>query len=221
MQGHHFNGGLPLNSIFTYILLGVSLAAPIGPVKAVLLNTGLKHGFFHAWLFSFGALVTDVLYMLAVYFGVAKFIDAPMLKTILWSFGCFVLLYNGVENLVSSQKIELSAKSRKYTRFRTSLMNGFFMSLLNPLTILFWLGIYGSILAKTAATSSGYQIVINSLAMLVGIVVVDIFMATLSSGARKYLSNTLLKVVSILSSLSMIGFGIYFGIQAFQELFLK
>ncbi|AMQ05463.1 LysE family transporter [Sporosarcina sp. FSL K6-1540] len=208
-----------MNSIFTYIFLGISMAAPIGPVKSVLLNTGIKNGFFHAWFFSLGALTTDIMYMFIVYFGVGQFIDSPLMRIILWSFGCFVLLYTGIENLLSLHKIEMNLKSGKRVRLRKSILSGFFMSLLNPLTILFWLGIYGSILANTAGVSTGYQIIINSIAILVGIILVDFIMSFLSSGARKLLSTKLLKIVSLISSIIMIGFGIYFGMQAFQALF--
>lgn len=208
-----------MNSIFTYIFLGISMAAPIGPVKSVLLNTGIKNGFFHAWFFSLGALTTDIMYMFIVYFGVGQFIDSPLMRIILWSFGCFVLLYTGIENLLSLHKIEMNLKSGKRVRLRKSILSGFFMSLLNPLTILFWLGIYGSILANTAGVSTGYQIIINSIAILVGIILVDFIMSFLSSGARKLLSTKLLKIVSLISSIIMIGFGIFFGMQAFQALF--
>jgi L-lysine exporter family protein LysE/ArgO len=208
-----------MNSIFTYIFLGISMAAPIGPVKTVLLNTGIKSGFFHAWFFSLGALTTDIMYMFIVYFGVGQFIDSLLLKIILWSFGCFVLLYTGIENLLSLHKIEMNLKSGKRVRLRKSILSGFFMSLLNPLTILFWLGIYGSILAKTAGVSTGYQIILNSFAILVGIILVDFIMSFLSSGARRLLSTKLLKIVSLISSIIMIGFGLYFGMQAFQALF--
>ena len=40
-----------MNSIFTYIFLGISMAAPIGPVKTVLLNTGIKKWFFSCLVF--------------------------------------------------------------------------------------------------------------------------------------------------------------------------
>lgn len=50
-----------MNSIVAYIFLGVSLAAPIGPVNAAQLDTGIKNGFFHAWIFGIGALTADVL----------------------------------------------------------------------------------------------------------------------------------------------------------------
>lgn len=208
-----------MNSIFTYIFLGISMAAPIGPVKSVLLNTGIKNGFFHAWFFSLGALTTDITYMFIVYFGVGQFIDSPLMRIVLWSFGCFVLLYTGIENLLSLHKIEMNLKYGKRVRLRKSILSGFFMSLLNPLTILFWLGIYGSILANTAGVSTGYQIFINSIAILAGIILVDFIMSFLSSGARKLLSTKLLKIVSLISSIIMIGFGIFFGMQAFQALF--
>ncbi|MCM3638947.1 LysE family transporter [Sporosarcina luteola] len=208
-----------MNSIAAYIILGVSLAAPIGPVNAAQLNTGIKNGFFHAWIFGIGALTADVLYMIMVYFGVGQIIEFALVKIILWSFGCFVLLYTGIENLVSLHKIELEMKSGKKSLLRRSLLTGFFMSLLNPLTILFWLGIYGSVLAQSAETYAGDQLLIFSIAIIVGVLLWDTIMATLSSGARRLLSVNLLKMISVISSLFMIGFGIYFGIQAYHALF--
>ena len=205
-----------MDSIFTYMFLGISMAATIGPVKTVLINTGIKNGFFHAWFFSLGALTTDIIYMLIVYFGIGQFIDSMALKVFLWSFGCFVLLYNGLENLLTLHKIEMTLKSKKRTRLRHSILAGFLMSWLNPLTILFWLGIYGSILAKTAGASSGYQIIINSIAILLGITLMDFIYAFLSSVARKVFSTKLLKIVSLISAIVMIGFGIYFGMHAYE-----
>jgi len=207
-----------MNSMFTYLLLGVSMAAPIGPVKTVLINKGLRSGFFHAWFFSLGAIGTDLLYMIAVYFGVAQFIGTPFVRTLLWSFGCFVLIYTGIENLLKMGKIDLNIKLKKYTRLRHSMGAGFMLALLNPLTILFWLGIYGSIMAKT---KGGEEVILFSIAILLGIMIIDLFMSIVSSGARKLLSGPLLNVISLISSISMIAFGCYFGYQAYVELFIN
>jgi len=54
---------------------------------------------------------------------------------------------------------------------------------------------------------------------LIGIILVDFIYAFLSSVARKLLSTQLLKTVSFISAILMIGFGIYFGEQAYQVLF--
>lgn len=209
-----------MNTIFSYIFLGVSLAAPVGPVNAAQLDTGIKNGFFNAWIFGLGALLADVLYMILVYFGVGQIVDSLFIKIILWSFGCFVLTYTGLENILALHKIEINLKSRKSIRLRRSLLTGFFMSLLNPLTILFWLGIYGSVLAETSERLTENQLIIYSLAIIAGILLWDTFMSFLSSGARRFLSTRFLKIISLLSSLSMLGFGIYFGIQAYRALFI-
>ncbi|ALC86210.1 amino acid transporter [Bacillus sp. FJAT-22090] len=208
-----------MNSIFTYILLGISLAAPVGPVNAAQLDTGIKNGFFHAFIFGFGALTADILYMIMVYFGVGQFIDSPYIKIFLWTFGCFVLTYTGIENLLTLNKIKINMSSGKRIRLRQALLSGFLISLLNPLTILFWLGIYGSILAQTSVSLQDDQLIIFSLAIIVGVILWDTIIAFLSSGARKYLSTRFLIIISLLSSLSMIAFGIYFGIQAYHTLF--
>ena len=43
------------------------------------------------------------------------------------------------------------------------------MSLSNPLTVLFWLGIYGSILAKTVHTYDMSQVILYSWSIFTGI----------------------------------------------------
>ncbi|MBM7585562.1 threonine/homoserine/homoserine lactone efflux protein [Bacillus pakistanensis] len=208
-----------MNSIFTYLLLGVSLAAPVGPVNAAQLDKGIKNGFFHAWIFGVGALIADMIYMLMVYLGVIHFIDTSFMKTFLWLFGFFVLSYTGVESLLSSGKIVTDLQSAGKKSLSKSFFTGFLMSISNPLTILFWLGIYGSVLAKTAETFSNHQLVTYSLAIITGILLWDFTMATISSLARRLLNSTILKAISFLSSMSMIGFGLYFGYQAFKALF--
>ncbi|MFJ7825112.1 LysE family transporter [Psychrobacillus sp. NPDC096623] len=208
-----------MNSVFAYVFLGISLAAPVGPVNAAQLNTGIKNGFSHAWIFGFGALLGDIFYMALVYFGVGQFIDSPYIKILLWSFGCFVLIYTGIESILTLNSIKLSSDQEKRVRLRQSLSSGFLLSLLNPLTILFWLGIFGSVLAEASQNFTGNQLLLYSFAIIAGIILWDTFMAFLSSGARKFLSNKFLVIISIISSLSMLAFGIYFGIKAYQLIF--
>ncbi|UOE92059.1 MULTISPECIES: LysE family translocator [Bacillaceae] len=202
-----------------YILLGLSLAAPIGPVNAAQLDRGIKNGFFHAWLVGLGATVADGIYMLLVFLGLVHFIEIPFMQTFLWLFGFFVLVYTGYESLLGANKINLSEmRSQKESHIK-SFMSGFFMSLFNPLTILFWLGIFGSILAKTVTSYGTGQVILYVGAIFIGITVWDITMATLASTLRKYLSTRLLRTISILSGISLIGFGVYFGIEAASVLF--
>lgn len=208
-----------INVFISYIFLGLSLSAPIGPINAAQLDKGLKRGFMHAWVVGLGAVCADIIYMLLVYFGMIHLLDAPFIKAFLWLFGFFVLVYTGIESIMNSEQVtSLEAREVGESLFK-SFTSGFLMSLFNPLSILFWLGIYGSILAKMTSEYSMDQLLVYSGAIVFGILLWDVLMAGASSIFRKILTNRLLKIISISSGLSLVGFGLYFGVQAVQLLF--
>ncbi|MRX71606.1 amino acid transporter [Bacillus lacus] len=205
-------------SIFiSYIILGLSLAAPIGPVNAAQLDRGIKGGFLSSWMVGLGAMTADAIYMVLVYIGTVNFLSTPFMQTFLWLFGFFVLVYTGVESIMGAGKLD--ARSTKGTEPPLiSFLSGFLMSISNPLTILFWLGIYGSVLAKTASSYGTGELILYSGAIFIGLLLWDVTMALIASSFRKFLTNTILVGVSVLSGLSLIGFGLYFGFQAAKAL---
>nr|WP_144926748.1 LysE family transporter [Paenibacillus bovis] len=207
-----------MGGFFGYIFLGLSLAAPIGPINAAQLDKGIKSGFFHAWLVGVGAMIADSVYMLLVFLGIIHFLEIPFMKTFLWLFGFFVLVYTGFENLLGVSKLTTNTRNDKESAAK-SFISGFLMSLANPLTILFWLGIYGSVLAKTVSVYSTGRVLLYTLAIFIGILLWDVTMAAVASSFRKLLTERVLKIISIISALSLIGFGVYFGIEAAKILF--
>ncbi|MFP7199616.1 LysE family transporter [Lysinibacillus halotolerans] len=209
-----------MSIFFGYVFLGISLAAPIGPVNAAQLTKGIYGGFGHAWLVGLGAMLADAIYMLIVYLGVFHFLETPFMQTLLWSFGCFVLIYTGVDSIVNAGK-EVKMKNVKGNSLKKSFFYGFLLSITNPLSMLFWLGIFGSVLAKTVSTYDIDHIILYSLAIFVGLFIWDITIAFIASSFRKILTTKLLGAISIISGLSLIGFGVYFGVQAFKLLFLS
>ncbi|SHQ80387.1 homoserine/Threonine efflux protein [Mycobacteroides abscessus subsp. abscessus] len=198
---------------FSYVLLGLSLAAPIGPINAAQMDKGIKHGFLNAWVLGLGSVIADIIYMLLVFLGFSQFIEIPIVKMFLWLFGFFVLVYTGVEGLIGAGKIVLSNGNRDASLSK-SFFTGFFMSISNPLTILFWLGIYGSVLAKTATMYEHTELLYFSSAIILGLVIWDVCMAAVASSFRKLLTTKLLTIITIISSISLIGFGLYFGFEA-------
>ncbi|WP_077213614.1 LysE family translocator [Bacillus dakarensis] len=203
---------------FSYVLLGLSLAAPIGPVNAAQVDRGIKNGFLNAWVLGLGSVIADIVYMIAVFLGFSQFIEIPIIKAFLWLFGCFVLTYTGIESLYSAGKFVNTTRTNDET-LQKSFLTGFLMSISNPLTILFWLGIYGSVLAKTATTYNEEQLLLYSSGIILGLVIWDITMACIASSFRKLLTAKVLTLITILSSLSLIGFGIFFGYEAYKLFF--
>lgn len=107
---------------FSFVLLGLSLAAPIGPINAAQLDKGIKKGFWHAWVFGWGAILADFVFIALVFFGVVHFLDNSFMKTFLWLFGFFVLTYTGIESLLSAGKIEVNARKAKDSLFSSFLV---------------------------------------------------------------------------------------------------
>lgn len=204
--------------LISQILLGLSLAAPIGPINAAQMERGIRCGFWHSWLLGLGAMAADGVFMLLVYFGVIHFLDTPFMKTLLWLFGFFVLTYIGIESIVGAGRQSASMRSFNESPLR-SFGAGFVMSLTNPLAILFWLGVYGSVLADLIAKFEAREVFLYSSAMMCGIGLWDVSMALTASLFRRMLTNRLLAAISVISGMSLIGFGLYFGFEAYRILF--
>jgi threonine/homoserine/homoserine lactone efflux protein len=204
--------------LVSYIFLGLTLAAPIGPVNSARLDKGIKNGFWHAWIVGAGSMIADGIFMLVVYLGLVKFLDIPIVQIFLWLFGGFILIYSGVESILKANIITLT-----YSRNKESLIKcffiGFIMSITSPLSVLFWLGIYGSILAKTATSYGSTQLLLYSSMIFLGLTIWDLFVASLTTGFRRFLNYKSLMAISIISGASLIGFGLYFGYQGIKALF--
>ena len=208
---------LSTSILISYIILGFTLAAPIGPVNSARLDKGIKNGFWHAWIVGAGSMIADGVFMLLVYLGMVQFLGIPVVQIFLWLFGGFVLIYSGIESIKNANTISLSYSRQKDSLFKCFL-TGFIMSITSPLSILFWLGIYGSVLAKTAQTNGTESLLIYSSMIFLGLTFWDVFVAALTTGFRRLLNVKSLIAISIVSGASLIVFGLYFGYQGIDAL---
>ncbi|MBB6637542.1 LysE family transporter [Cohnella thailandensis] len=206
-----------MNVLLSHFFLGLSLAAPIGPINAAQMEKGIRAGFWHAWLVGLGAMAADGVFMLLVYFGVIHVLDRPFVQTFLWLFGFFVLTYIGFETLMKVGKQDWGNRGGGESPYK-SFASGFVMSISNPMSILFWLGVYGSVLADMIAKYEAREVVLYSSTIMAGIMLWDFLMALAASAFRRLLTDRLLASISVLSGLSLIGFGLYFGFEAYWVL---
>jgi len=204
-----------MGSILYYVLLGLSLAAPMGPINAAVINRGLRDGFSYAWLLALGAMLADIVYILFVYFGLVSFIKTPIIQTFLWLFGGFVLIYSGVEGFIKTSAA-LTRNKKEKKSIVWSFLSGFMMSFMNPLSIIFWLGIYGSVLASTITKYGTSKLVFYTGCILLGVAVWDFFVSLLSSFFRNFVSEHIIQLISKISACGLILFGLYFGYHGVQ-----
>lgn len=199
-----------MDSILYYIALGLSLAAPIGPINAAVINRGLRYGFFQAWVLALGSILADVVYMLLVYFGVAQLVNTPIIQTFLWLFGGFVLIYTGMEGILTKTS-SFNRNSKDNPSLHRAFITGFLMSFMNPLSIVFWLGIYGSVLASSISKFSTSTLALYTGCILLGVALWDITVSIISAFFRNMVSEQLITWISRISGFVLLLFGIYFG----------
>ncbi|TYP79763.1 LysE family transporter [Paenibacillus methanolicus] len=209
---------MSIQLLISYVLLGLTLAAPIGPVNSARLDKGIKNGFWHAWIVGTGSMMADAVFMLLIYMGVVQFLNIPIVQIFLWLFGGIILIYSGFESIKSANKIPVAYQGRRKDSLWRSFLVGFMLSITSPMSILFWLGIYGSILAKTATTYGTSHLLLYSSMIFLGLMLWDVCVASLTTGMRRFLNEKSLVGISVLSGLSLIGFGSYFGFQGIQAL---
>jgi threonine/homoserine/homoserine lactone efflux protein len=209
---------LSVQLLLSYIFLGLTLAAPMGPVNSARLDKGIKNGFWNAWSVGAGSMIADGIFMLLIYLGMVRFLNLPEIQIFLWLFGGLVLVYSGVESIISAEKIDIQATMRNKESLTKSFMTGFMVSITSPLSILFWLGIYGSILAKTASAYGTTHLLVYSSMIFLGLALWDLTVASLTTGLRRFLNDPMLKWISMISGTSLIGFGVYFCVQGIKAL---
>ena len=207
-------------NVLSYIVLGLSLSIPVGPINIEMIKRGIKNGFWHSWAVGLGVMSADIVLMLLIYFGVSTYLTTPMAQLIMWIFGFLILVYLGYESIRDAFKeVTISDEVEKETKSK-SFISGFLIAISNPLNIIFWIGIYGSVLTTTLNTIGTGQALLYSSAIFVGIAAWDLTVATSVNFGRKFANQRFLKWLSVIAGLVLIGFGVSFGYRAIKSLLL-
>ncbi len=136
MEWHIFAAGLTL---------GLGAAAPIGPVNVEIARRALCRGFWAGFALGCGAVTIDVTYAILSSLSLGPIVDRAVVKWTLGIGGFLLLVYLGMLSLQSAQK-HLHADPLEENRPQDAITaahlgayrTGLLMTLLNPMTLVFW-----------------------------------------------------------------------------------
>jgi L-lysine exporter family protein LysE/ArgO len=197
------------------ILLGISLAAPIGPAGVAVIQAGLAGGFKRAFLTGLGVTLGDMTYLVIVFLGIWRFLTVPAVKVGIYVIGALALLYFALRSLLAAHA-SLEAKPIAGVSPRGPLVLGYIVNVSNPIAVVWWLGVFGSILAETAAGSSRWSALAGGSAILLGILAWHSSMSLLSHWGRQILTVRVRRAISVIASLALLGFAARFVFLAWQ-----
>lgn len=194
---------------FAYIMVGLSIAMPVGAITIEMTKQGLKNGFMHGWAVGIGGMTIDLLLILALYFGLAKVLAIPFIQIPLWIIGAvflFILAYDSIKN--ADKDITIAGEKVNKSLIKT-YRNGLLVAV-SPGNLVFWISVFGAVLADTYAGSESNSFILVAMGIITGILLHDIVLLTIVSMTRKLMNREMIKWTSIVAGILLFGFGCYF-----------
>lgn len=201
------------------IVMGFVIAAPIGPVNVEIIRRGLSDGFRAALLTGVGSTVADVVYILIAYGGADPLAHRQGAGRLLFSAGALVLIYLGgvaVRSAVRPIPLPATENDGRHVAPRAgrAFTAGFVITIFNPMTIAFWLGILGAALAARPRQQFGIELLYIA-SLMVGCLVWVFLLSIGLHWGRSFVRGPAFRLVSAAAGVSLIGFGLQFALRAF------
>jgi threonine/homoserine/homoserine lactone efflux protein len=221
-----------LVSLGAGIVFGLALAAPPGPMNAVIAEESVLRGRIAGFRTGLGAMTADATFFVLSLFGVVAFVERfPTVRAVMVGAGGLLMLYFAYgtarevgESLTPTRK-SATEGGETATEEGAGFRKAFVLAIANPYQILFWLTIgvallesgQFDVLAQTPYVGSdlaGHLVVEKgSPALIVGffggiLVWITGFPAALVTAERRV--ETFAPVVTALSALVLTGFGVVF-----------
>ena len=189
--------------------LGFALAISFGPAFFALLQISSKNGFKSGFALALGIFLSDVFCVLLAYLGVAQLFNNPQNRIYIGLIGGTILMTFGFFNIFQ-QKSPVSDEGTKIVikaiNFRVHIIKGFFLNLLNPFVIIFWMGWVGLVSSNTDYTHM--HIILFFIVALSTVFITDVLKAYSADKISKYLSHKILRRFNLLLGIILICSGL-------------
>ncbi|UNL86932.1 LysE family translocator [Priestia koreensis] len=203
--------------IVQYMVLGISLAAPVGPINLEMIKRGISGGFWSSWLVGLGGMTVDLLFMLFIFWGLTPYLQKEGVLLIVYGAGALMLLWVGFQSIKQSFSSTFGAQMDE-TRSHKSYLTGFLIAMTNPLNIIFWFGVYGSTLSETLQAHSLGTSLLYSGFILLGVLLWNLNVAFTVHFSRRLLHETILRLITFSAGAVLVYFGFKFLFQFISHL---
>lgn len=198
-------------------VLALSFCAPPGIITAETIRRGTARGFIPALFVQFGSLVGDTTWAAIALTGLAFLIHNPVSKAILSIIGIVFMLklaWDAFKDARTEKELNISSPASA----RGDFASGAFLSLGNPLNIVFWTGLGTTVFASIAGGPQLVHFVTFFAGFLGGAILWCFFMAVLVAWGRKFITPTFFRWVNILCGIALGFFALNLGWQLIQNL---
>lgn len=196
--------------LFYGFRFGMLLQLAVGPMCLLVFNTAASRGFFNSFKLVLAIALIDALYIFLACVGVAKLISKPAIKKSIKFFGGTVLMIFAINILFGAFGFKfLPAFSLSASNTNSIFLKGIVLTASNPLTIIFWSGVFSSQIAENhymplQLVFFGLGCVLSTLSFLTAVGLFGTFVSS-------FISQRIIRVLNVFVSIIIM----YFALRMF------
>jgi chemosensory pili system protein ChpE len=198
-------------------VLAISFCAPPGIITAETVRRGTARGFIPALFVQFGSLVGDTTWAAIALTGLAFLIQNNIARIILSLLGILLMLklaWDALKDARNGKELDFASSASQ----RGDFASGAFLSLGNPLNIVFWTGLGTTVFASIAGGPQPIHFVIFFAGFLSGAILWCFLMASLVAWGRRFMTPYFFRFVNLVCGLIMSLFALQLGWQLAQSI---
>jgi threonine/homoserine/homoserine lactone efflux protein len=192
------------------LILGISIAAPLGPIGLLCIKRTLEGGRWHGVLSGLGAASADAFYGSLAAFGLAALLQRyQWIQTWTQVLGGLFIIYLGVRFVLAKEATKEAGDGSAANSLGKVWVTTFLLTLSNPVTIFAFLGMFAG--AGVQSTGSAIWLVLG---IFSGSMLWWLVLAQLTHWLGKRMSPKVLLWVNRVAGLALMGFGVWSVVSA-------
>ena len=198
-------------------ILAIAFCAPPGVITAETVRRGAARGFIPALFVQFGSLVGDTTWAVLALTGLAFIVQNNTAKIILSLVGILLMLklaWDAIKDARQGKVLDTTAS----VSGRGDFTNGAFLSLSNPMNIVFWTGLGTTVFASISGSPQPADFAVFFAGFLGGAILWCFVMATLVAWGRKFVTPAFFRWVNFGCGIALGFFALQLSLNLLQNL---
>ncbi len=198
-------------------ILAIAFCAPPGVITAETVRRGTARGFIPALFVQFGSLVGDTTWAIIALTGLAFLVQNNIARIILSVIGILLMLklaWDAIQDARRGKELDTAANISP----RGDFANGAFLSLGNPMNIVFWTGLGTTVFASISGKPQPMDFATFFAGFLSGALLWCFVMAGLVAWGRKFVTSTFFRWVNLVCAGALVFFAFQLAWKLTQNL---
>ncbi|MEI6854279.1 MAG: LysE family transporter [Bacteroidota bacterium] len=217
--------------VISGFILGLTLAVLVGPAFFTLIQTSINHGFRIGMFLAIGIFLSDLTLVSLSFLGASQFISGEKVRIVFGIVGGLILIvyggYTFMKKVVNYSEKEENGDSEIIKKIHAPqpvlyMIKGYFLNLINPFLLIFWIGVMSFVTAEyNQSPSKNLDVAIFFGTALATVLATDFLKCFVANQIKRFLSHKILSFMNHALGILLIGTGVYLIVKTLLFFYFK